>query len=223
MTRDRPTTVWVPIDTVLPHPDNPNRMSDDVYQKLCANIDQSGFVPPIVVRSLEMSQRFTEEFDAEKLQIIDGEHRMKYCLERGHKTVQVFIVPGLSDERAAQLLLTMNRLHGRDQPQKRRELVKGLAEEMSPEELAAYLPEDVDSIVRMITEESREAIDNATEVASGVVMRTPMTIFVTDEQSHTIREAMRTKLLEIDPDEEIVECRDGAALAAVCEHYLGDV
>ncbi len=42
----------IAIDRLIPHPDNPNRMSKANFDKLVRNIERSGRYEPLVVRPL---------------------------------------------------------------------------------------------------------------------------------------------------------------------------
>lgn len=217
----RPTSQWVLIERVVPHPDNANVVPDDVMDKLRQNIGETGQMPPIIVRSLEASNQFTELFQQEKLQILDGEHRWKIAGEREAKEVEVRVWPNISDERAKVLLLTLNRLQGKDDPKKRNTLIRTLAEiEDDTMMLASILPETQEVIDRTLAETTRAAVANARQKAAEIGKQEPLTVFVLPEHGAIIRTAIKQWLDENDPGNTISECREGAALAGVCGSYV---
>jgi ParB-like chromosome segregation protein Spo0J len=212
----RPTSEWVPIERLVPHPANPNRMSTEAFEKLTRNIDASGNVPIIIVRSLEISQAFPEEFKAGLLQIIDGEHRWRYAKEKGHREVEVRVWTNVSDERAKALLLTLNRLHGEDDRKKRSALIRDLVEiEGDAAALASILPETVAEIGKL-TEATKAAVDDAKKRAKSLSRQEPLTIFCLPEQAEIIRRAIKVRT---DKGVES-ECREGEALKEICADWL---
>jgi len=217
----RPTSQWVKIDRLVPHPENANEMTPEMMAKLRQNIDETGNVPPVIVRSLENSVEYTDLFEHDKLQILDGEHRWKDRVDAGAKEIEVRIWPNISDEKAKILLLTLNRLQGKDNRAKRNKLIRDLAElvEGDPDELAAVLPETIENITAMVNESTQVAVENAKKAAESISQQEPLTIFVGPAQGEEIRAAIKLWLDNNDHDRLITTCREGAALSAICGHY----
>lgn len=223
----RDTTQWVRTDVLVPHPDNVNKMSEKMLAKLRRNIEDSGtenavLMPPIIVRSLEKSVAFTEEHAAGKLQIIDGEHRWLVRRAMNLEMCEVSVWPGVTDERAIQYLLTLNYIHGDPITKKRRQLLQSLVSFTSDAEgLAEILPDSLEDIIRSAEKAGSEAAGKASESAKRVTRIEPLTVFVQPDQGEVIRRAIETKLVELDPEHQNVECREGTALAAICRAFLG--
>lgn len=218
---DRPTTEWVDVDRLVPHPDNPNKMSPEEFEKLEANVGENGEIPPLIVRTLELTQAFMPECEDDLLQIIDGEHRWRLAKKRGDKVVEIRVWRGITDARAKQLLLTLNRLHGKDDKAKRSRLIRDLAElEPDAEILSTILPETKAQIETMIEEVTREAVTNATSRARSLSEREPMTIFCLPDQAEVIRRAIRLAQEGMDERHQHVDCEEGEALAAISRDYL---
>lgn len=224
----RETTQWVRTDAIVPHPDNVNKMSDKMLAKLKRNIEESAgpdgemLIPPIIVRSLEKSAAFTAEHAAGKLQIVDGEHRWVIRRALNHDLSEVSVWKGLSDERAVQYLLTLNYIHGDPISKKRRQLIQSLVSYTSDAEgLAEFLPDSMVDIIRSAESAGSEAAGKASENAKRVSRIEPLTVFVEPEQGEAIRRAIETKLAELDPEHQLVEVREGTALAAICRAFLG--
>ena len=217
---DRETSQWVDVDRLVPHPDNPNSMSEETFQKVKCNIEDTGQIEPITVRDLQSSHKFTELLEEDKLQILNGEHRWRISKQLGASEVEVRIWRGVCDARAKALLLTLNRLQGEDDKKKRSALIRDLAELESHDTLATILPETEEVISRIMEEVVRPAVENVSQRAKQVGRQEPLTVFAMPEQSEAIRRAMKSWLDANDPDRMITECREGAALAAICGAYL---
>lgn len=123
------------------HPANANRMADDTYGKLRTHIERWGEYPPLIVRP---HPEIAGEFE-----ILDGHHRARILREL-NRTRAHCEVWNASDERATLLLLTLNRLHGEDDPQRRGALFQNLLQNASVHEVAKLVPEDGDRIAHLI-------------------------------------------------------------------------
>jgi ParB-like chromosome segregation protein Spo0J len=213
---ERATSIWVPIERVVPHPDNPNKMDEEEYQTLRANVEATGLIPPAIVRSLEESETFTDAHDQDVLQLLDGENRWRLAQDLGRHEFEVRVWKGITDERAKLFLATLNRIHGKDDKTKRATLLRSLADAVGEdyEELASVLPESADDLKKFVEEQTREAVSNAQERAAALSQQEPLTVFCTSDQARVIRSAIDTWLGEHGAG--ITECREGAALAALC-------
>lgn len=131
----------IALDLLDAHPDNANAMPGALLEKLIAHIRETGNCPPLIVRP--------HPAHAGRYQLLDGHHRAIALRRLGHReaTCDVWDV---DEEQATMLLLTLNRLHGEDDPRRRGELLKRLSQSMQIDELAAKLPEDVERIDRLI-------------------------------------------------------------------------
>ena len=78
-------------------------------------------------------------------QVLNGAQRMQVLASLGQLEALCYVWP-CDDETALLLLATLNRLHGRDAPLKRAELIKELAGLASAAELAKILPESAAGI-----------------------------------------------------------------------------
>lgn len=126
------------LDHLDPHPANANRMTPAMLAKLKTHIECSGDYPPLIVRR--------HPSDSDRFQILDGHHRALALRELGfdHARCEIWEVP--DDNHAALLLLTLNRLHGEDDPRKRGLLIDQLRNTFGPEELAKLLPDRAEQI-----------------------------------------------------------------------------
>lgn len=223
----------VPINRLLPHPDNPNQMPQDLYAKLRWQIAQTGKYPSVIVRSLGASARFGpgELVDGEKpLQIIDGFHRWKILRELGHTQILVDDWGDLDDVQAARMLVTLNRLRGKDDPGKRASLLSLLRKGMSSyDEVARYVPESADDIKRKVEKLGTPSVEPA-DLEKVAASMEPMTIMVDTALARVIRAAMRLQKSkgglmgrELDPREymTVKGMYDQArAIATICSDYI---
>jgi len=131
----------IALDKLRPHPENANCMTNDVMRKLTDHLRESGRYPPIIVRP-------HPQHDGE-YQILDGHHRVLALRELGHAHANCDVWD-VDDAQATMLLLTLNRLHGEDDPAKRGKLVKQLAKEIDIDELAKRLPDSTDRLHKLM-------------------------------------------------------------------------
>ncbi|MEE9130937.1 MAG: ParB/RepB/Spo0J family partition protein [Phycisphaerales bacterium] len=123
------------------HPDNANRMGEDLLAKLVAHIRDNGKYPPLIIRPHPQY--------AGRYQILDGHHRAKALHQLG-RTEACCEIWDVDDGQTDLLLLTLNRLCGEDDPYRRGALLKRVAKLCGLTELAAKLPEDVQRIRKLI-------------------------------------------------------------------------
>ena len=121
--------VAVPVGAVVPNDWNPNRMSEEMFQKAVRSIQEYGFVDPLTVREL-----------GGKFQIVDGEHRHRAAKHLGMKEVPATNLGVISDTRAKKLTLLFNELRGEAEPARLSVLLADLAVGTSLDDLAAALP-----------------------------------------------------------------------------------
>lgn len=159
------------LDLLDAHPDNANRMSTEMRTKLVAHIRSTGEYPPIIVRH--------HPDRPDRFQILDGHHRVDVLRELGHVEAHCEIW-NADDNRAALLLLTLNRLHGEDDPMKRGELLTRLNARMGMEELTRLLP-DTAKQIRALMELTQPPLDLA-PVPAIPEMPHAITFFLTGAQ-----------------------------------------
>lgn len=131
----------IPLDHLDAHPDNANRMSAKLVAKLQRHIEQTGRYPPLIVRPHPETQG--------RFQILDGHHRAEILRSLGYAEAQCDVWH-VDDKQAALLLLTLNRLHGDDDPLRRAALINTLGRSMELPQLARLIPEHADQIRRLL-------------------------------------------------------------------------
>ena len=205
-------TFCVAVERLIAHPLNSNRMPPKLLAKLESNIRDSGRYPSLVVRTLKASPQ-AADWDESTLQVIDGHHRLAVLKKLGHKLIRVDCWGNLTDSETELLLATLNRLEGSDDAERRAELLEHLRRDggFSPERLAELLPEDGDAI------EALELLRNPPPLPKSLgAMLVPVTLFMTEAQRKIVRRAIG----QAKKNEPL--SAEGTALAAICEHYLGE-
>ncbi|MGB2998861.1 MAG: ParB/RepB/Spo0J family partition protein [Phycisphaerae bacterium] len=172
------TLKWIPLEALDPHPENANRMTEHLFEKLKGHLERTGRYEPLVVRPLGEA----------RYQILNGHHRVRALAALGHTHARCDVWE-VDDAEARLLLATLNRLEGKDDPSARALLLSHLAEGRSVEELSRLLPEPPDAVERLL----RLAEPPPEPIAPEDLAPLPraMTFFLSDEQHLLVSEALR--------------------------------
>jgi ParB-like chromosome segregation protein Spo0J len=111
--------VKIPVKDVILNDWNPNFVPSDIKDAIKDDIEQNGFIGPIVI------QKYNERMKKKNV-IINGEHRFKTLKEMGGKEVPVVIVD-VDDEMAQVLTIRLNREHGELLPNKVGDVLNNIA------------------------------------------------------------------------------------------------
>jgi ParB-like chromosome segregation protein Spo0J len=201
----------IAIDKLVPHPNNPNRMSKGNFAKLVRNIERTGRYEPLVVRpcpardchscasssvrdTLRRNPEASGETEHDCFQIINGHHRRRALQELGYKTVDA-VIWDIDDADADLLSATLNRLGGSDVLQKKLALLGRLNERANARDLAKLLPHTAPQIQRL-TEMGNSAcpmaMDNGgSQIASRKSpFANPVVFFLDDAQHEVVEKAL---------------------------------
>ena len=195
--------ISIPAEDLLAHPKNPNIMSKTSFEKLKANIKRSGNYEPVIVR--------THPSKAGKYQIISGHHRCKALAQLGYKQIDS-VVWNLNDSGALILLESLNRLRGKDDIEKKSQLIKTLAESYKPQELSTMLA---------CTKKDIESLLGHTRINENPLAKAylqSLVFFVSNAELETINYAI--EIASKDITEDVKYNRTSKALLAVCRQYL---
>jgi ParB/RepB/Spo0J family partition protein len=194
----------IPIAKLIPHPANPNQMSDSTFRKLVRNIERTGLYEPIIVRPHPKEKG--------SFQIINGHHRVKALVKLGKKEADC-VVWEVDDEQTVVLLATLNRLTGSDVPAKKIELLKQLKERFDSVDLAKILPQTAKQIERL----TNLKLDLVPVKFDAETFAVPLVFFVTAEQNKIIEQA----LSEVNTlsGQTKAQCR-AAAITEIAKHFL---
>ena len=172
------------LDHLEPHPDNANRMPADLFRKLCAHIEHSGEYPPLIVRRHPSRE--------DRFQILDGHHRGEALRALGFDSARCEIWEVPDDRRAALLLLTLNRLHGEDDPERRGALLANVRQSMELDDLADLLPDsraEIEALINLTQPPS--AHDPLAPPPSPEAMPQAITFFLTGPQHQRLSRKLR--------------------------------
>jgi ParB-like chromosome segregation protein Spo0J len=147
-------------------------------------------------------------------QIINGYHRAKALAKLGHKTA-VCVVWDVDAIQTGVFLMTLNRLSGKDDLNKRTNLLKYLSGEIKPDKLSKVLLQTETQIKRLLNLK----IKVGEYGKDGKHTLNPMVFSVTDEQKGKIEKAI-SGLSEQVKEEKTKAAKRAAALVVLAEHYL---
>ena len=167
----------VPLDKLVPHPDNPNRMSRANLNKLIRHIERTGRYKPLVIRRCPGRRGF--------FQIINGHHRYEALRRLGHDAAEA-VVWDVNDEQTDILLATLNRLNGRDTLDKKLALLRRLNKRIPTRKLSKLLPQTRGQLERLIS--TRPLCRMMRRKADTFAI--PMVFFVDEAQRRAIEEAL---------------------------------
>ena len=193
------------LDNLVPHPDNPNRMSRANLAKLVRNIKRTGRYEPLVVRPHPDKRG--------RFQIINGHRRVEALRQLGHETVQA-IVWKIDDEQTDVLLATLNRLGGRDTLEKKLTVLRRLGRKRSVHDLAKLVPQTHGQLHRLL---SRRPL-SPTALGRQPLYAIPLVFFVNEAQQRTIEEALAPAVAQ--SSETTRAAKRAAALARITEQSL---
>jgi len=125
-------TQEIQISLLLPHPENCNYMDANTLEKVKRHIMRTGNYEPLTVRPHPVENG--------KFQVINGHHRLKVLKDLGHETVACTIW-NIDDDQTRLYLATLNRLAGKDIPERRAYLLEQLLQSFAIEDLSGLLPE----------------------------------------------------------------------------------
>jgi ParB-like chromosome segregation protein Spo0J len=164
----------IPIDMLIAHPGNPNRMSERNFARLVRNIRRTGRYEPLVVRR-----------QGNCFQIINGHHRCRALKQLGYETVDA-VVWDVDDTEADILLSSLNRLRGSDVLEKKLILLDRINRNMHAREMAKLLPFTRSQIekLRNIKVPSAPAKINVKSFA------VPMVFFLNGSQLQIVEQAL---------------------------------
>jgi len=201
----------IPLNKLVAHPDNPNRMSKVKFSKLLCNIKRTGRYEPLVVRPCPQKPKC--------FQIINGHHRCRVLRELGYKTAEA-LVWDVNDQDTDILLATLNRLGGSDVLDKKLALLKRLNK--SPfdgrtAELAKLLPQTANQIKRLTKfdiSDCRKAVENRKSQ-----ILNPLVFFLNDKQQEIVAKALSAAMSEVE-ENRTKAVKNAAAFTYIAQDFI---
>lgn len=195
----------IPLEKLIPHSENPNRMSRANFGKLMRHIKRTECYEPLVVR------RHPQQRGC--FQIINGHHRCAALKKLNHTTAQA-VVWDVSDEQTDILLATLNRLGGRDMLDRKLAILRRLSAKHPSRELAKLLPQ---------TKGQLERLTGRAPLARALRQKTdafaiPVVFFVNHAQQAVIEKALSQAATE--STAKTRAAKRAAALADITRQYV---
>jgi len=199
-------------DMLVPHPSNSNYMDANTTDKLQRHIECTGNYEPLAVRP--HSSR------GGKFQILNGHNRFRVLRDIGYTAINC-VVWDVNDKQARLYLATLNRLSGRDVPERRAILLEDLLADFNVDDLAMLLPETF------------EQLEELQKLASAELGDLSDTI-LTDEQFPTANPVLMDFMLSEHDAREVNQALDlatdvaegtasrGQALLRICRFYIAN-
>ena len=194
----------IPLEKLIAHPDNPNRMSRANFAKLMRHLKQTGCYEPLVVRPHPQKRGC--------FQIINGHHRCEALRKLGHRTAQA-VVWNVTDEQTDVLLATLNRLRGRDILDRKLAILRRLSSKRCCRDLAKLLPATKGQLERLTGRVplARKRQQKAKAFA------VPVVFFVSEAQQQRIEEALSQAAIPAEVTTRAA--RRAAALTDIAQQY----
>ena len=167
-------------------PRNANVCSEEMLQKLKTNIQRTGLCPPLIVRPNPEKPDYYI--------LMDGHHRKQVLEALGWEKAPCQVWD-ISDHEAQIALATLNRLRGEDMPRKRAELLASLTQTLSPDALAALIPESEAQIRDLIAliQSDHDALEKSLQAEiqkEQAVLPIPYTFLISSEDKSVLDKAL---------------------------------
>lgn len=149
----------IPIDSLIPHPENSNQMSTDMLTKLRRHIERTDRYEPLTVRPHPTAEG--------KYEVLNGHNRLR-VLRAIRRDSARCVVWDVDDSQARLYLATLNRLAGSDIPERRAALVDSLLGTFDVTELSELLPDNRHQIEEL---QRLSRLDTEDLISSGMTDR----------------------------------------------------
>jgi len=196
-------------ELLVEHPENSNFMNAETARKLRRHIERTGRYEPLTVRP--------HPGEDGKFQVINGHNRLRALRALNYQTVSC-IVWSLDDDQTRLYLATLNRLSGKEIPERRAALLDNLLHAFGQDELAALLPDDrkqIDELRRISSLEPEEIIKRTSDEEK-LAIPVILTFMVEEPEAKEVNLA-----LDLILKTEEKELSRGRALAYLARFYLG--
>jgi len=201
----------IPVELLEAHPENTNFMNDDMLRKLRRHIERTGRYESIVVRP--------HPYQEGRFQVINGHNRLRVLRALNCQTAHC-VVWNLDDGQTRLYLATLNRLSGRDIPERRAALLESLLATFDVGDLTTLLPDDrkqLEELQRLSHIEVGEAATARTcraDLAAPVIMT-----FMLEESGASEVNLALDMLIHVAKE----DTARGQALVRLAQFYLGNI
>ena len=200
----------IPTELLLEHPENSNFMNVETARKLRRHIERTGRYEPLTVRPYPGEEG--------KFQVINGHNRLRVLRALNYQTANC-VVWNLDDDQTRLYLATLNRLSGKDIPERRAALMDNLLRAFDIDELAALLPDDRKQIeeLRRLSRLEPDEIIMRTPAEEKLAIPVILTFMVEESEAKEVNLALD---LILNAEEE--KLSRSQALAHLARFYLGN-
>lgn len=177
-------TQEIKIDLLVPHPENCNYMEAETREKVKRHIMRTGNYEPLTARPLPD--------DPGKYQVINGHHRLKVLKELCYESVNC-TVWDIDDEQTRLYLATLNRLAGKDVPERRTMLLEKLLGSFEVPDLSELLPDSKKQLEQMsrlmeMELEKPKPFDHLAEIKMDIPVM--LSFMMREPEAATVNEAL---------------------------------
>jgi ParB-like chromosome segregation protein Spo0J len=202
------TIKTIKVEQLLPHPDNPNRMSKANFAKIVRHIERTGRYEPLTVRR-------HPQYDW-CFQIINGHHRFEALKQLGYESCDC-VVWDIDDDETNLLLATLNRLCGQDELDAKCALLDKLNAKLKVEQLAKLLPQTKTQIRRLIDLHKEKTKIELTQTSQQAFAHS-LVFFLTAEQKQVVERALL--LVPTSRDLTSKAQRNAQAITYIAEYFI---
>jgi len=196
------TLTSIPIDKLVAHPGNPNRMSRRNFSRLVRNIGRTACYEPLVVRR-----------QGDCFEIINGHHRCQALRQLGYESADA-VVWDVDDAQTDILLTTLNRLKGSDVLEKKLDILKRINRVMKTLEMGKLLPYTRGQIEKLTSPK----VPTAPAEFDANSLAVPMVFFLSNAQQKIVEQAL--SLTHDALPSGTKAARNAAALTEIARMYL---
>ncbi len=194
---------------LLEHPENSNYMNAETALKLRRHIERTGRYEPLIVRPHPSKEG--------KFQVINGHNRLRALRALNYQTANC-VVWNLDDDQARLYLATLNRLSGKEIPERRAALLDNLLQAFDQDELTALLPDDRKQLeeLKQLSSLKPDEVVAGTSTEKKLAIPVILTFMVDEPEAEEIDLALNL-LLKIERE----ELSRSKALVCLARFYLG--
>ncbi|MBW2087123.1 MAG: ParB N-terminal domain-containing protein [Deltaproteobacteria bacterium] len=174
----------IQIGLLVPHPENCNHMEAETREKVKRHIMRTGNYEPVTVRP--------HPDESGKFQVINGHHRLNVLRELDYERVNC-TVWDIDDDQTRLYLATLNRLAGKDIPERRAVLLEKLLGSFDVPDLAELLPDSKKQLKEMsrlveMELEKLKPFDHLAEIKIDIPVM--LSFMMTEPEAATVNEAL---------------------------------
>ena len=203
-------TIDIEIIQLKPASWNPNKMDENMINRLKKSVSRYDLVEPLVVRNMKDST----------YEVLSGNQRLKVLQDMDFKQVPCVIVD-LDDSKAMLLAQALNGLKGEDDFALKGALLKQILSSVSEDEVLSLLPETTESLKSLSTINEMDLAEHLQAWDKAQIARLRhMQLQLTDKQLETVEEALSLITPKAKDESFNNPNSRGNAIFLLCKYYL---